>query len=743
MIKLFKILTRKNNLSLNLINKFTYSKNSYKSYDNMFKGADRSTRLQILSNGYQNSPKSCILIFDSNRYLINCGEGTLRTIVSSNCKPSKINNIFLTRFDWKCTGGLNGMSKELENLQNTVTLHSNFNFNFSSKNSIKKYFFERDFKIVQHDYSKADYSDPNVNIKKIDMGNTYCSYFINIKQSEPNLVMEKFSKFNVKPGRWIRDLKQGIEYNQNGIIIKPSDVLDYSECAEKKILVLDCPNTEALDIIRNDALINQEDMVMILHVADSQVLNSPDYLDWVKNYINKNCIHIFQDEAFPNIDLLKVYEMQAQLNLIDRDMFKLLPLQLESFRQVQDEFDRKEKEIKKEMKVIHAKSNMIFNLKPNLMLNLDHVKEIDNQAAQRKILEYYEGEKRYLIDGIDAEEKKILENFKTKISNFDPNNFKQAQNSDISYPNILFLGTASSLPATTRNLTGIFVRINPNVNIVLDCGEGTTWQINKYFNDETEFLNELIKIKLVYVSHFHLDHFNGLYSLIQNRVDAFKKLNRPYEKLNILHTRYLTPFLNGNYLIFKNNKFSSYVNTILNDSFLEKNYKNYLLDFKSFGLKSIKTILVKHINQSYAISLDILRPDGQNHFKLVYSGDCRPTEELVDFGKNCDLLIHECTFDDAYKDEAIRKRHSTIGEALDISHRMNAKSTIMTHFSLRYGKLTKIDDINRDNVGMAFDFMSVSENNFKDLNAILKDVKVAFKEHVDVIEQKRVKKLKL
>jgi len=51
------------------------------------------------------------------------------------------------------------------------------------------------------------------------------------------------------------------------------------------------------------------------------------------------------------------------------------------------------------------------------------------------------------------------------------------------------------------------------------------------------------------------------------------------------------------------------------------------------------------------------------------------------------LLIHEATFDDAMEQDAVAKRHSTVGQALEVARRMNAARVILTHFSQRYPSL--------------------------------------------------------
>lgn len=58
--------------------------------------------------------------------------------------------------------------------------------------------------------------------------------------------------------------------------------------------------------------------------------------------------------------------------------------------------------------------------------------------------------------------------------------------------------------------------------------------------------------------------------------------------------------------------------------------------------------------------------------------------------------------------EARRKMHSTMSQAINIGKKMNAKFTLLTHFSQRYAKIPYMP--NNDlpsNVGIAFDNMEV------------------------------------
>ena len=51
---------------------------------------------------------------------------------------------------------------------------------------------------------------------------------------------------------------------------------------------------------------------------------------------------------------------------------------------------------------------------------------------------------------------------------------------------------------------------------------------------------------------------------------------------------------------------------------------------------------------------------------LVYSGDTRPCQALIDASRGVDLLIHECTMPDDLLHEAIERKHSAFSEVLQI-----------------------------------------------------------------------------
>ena len=56
----------------------------------------------------------------------------------------------------------------------------------------------------------------------------------------------------------------------------------------------------------------------------------------------------------------------------------------------------------------------------------------------------------------------------------------------------------------------------------------------------------------------------------------------------------------------------------------------------------------------------------EDGWKLTFSGDTKPCENLVKMGQNSDLLIHEATMEDGWETEAEKKRHSTTSQAIQV-----------------------------------------------------------------------------
>src|SRR4030065_1999675 len=73
---------------------------------------------------------------------------------------------------------------------------------------------------------------------------------------------------------------------------------------------------------------------------------------------------------------------------------------------------------------------------------------------------------------------------------------------------LVFLGTGGTYPSKLRNVTSIALQM-PGEVVMFDCGEGTQRQLMR---SSVSFM----KIKKIFISHLHADHFLGLPGLIQS-----------------------------------------------------------------------------------------------------------------------------------------------------------------------------------------------------------------------------------
>lgn len=160
----------------------------------------------------------------------------------------------------------------------------------------------------------------------------------------------------------------------------------------------------------------------------------------------------------------------------------------------------------------------------------------------------------------------------------------------------------------------------------------------------------------------------------------------------------------------------------------------------AMGVSSIRTCLVRHCPHSFGIAVELNACHKKEPFKVTYSGDTMPCDELVELGQNSAILIHEATMEDELVQQARVKMHSTVSQAIEQGRRMNARFTILTHFSQRYAKLPRIEMALAQNVGIAFDNMEVTETDLRHMHLLYPTLKSLFAEHCEEMEQKAIKR---
>lgn len=71
-------------------------------------------------------------------------------------------------------------------------------------------------------------------------------------------------------------------------------------------------------------------------------------------------------------------------------------------------------------------------------------------------------------------------------------------------------------------------------------------------------------------------------------------------------------------------------------------------------------------------------------YSIVYTGDTRPSQRIVEYSRGALALIHDSTFDSSLRDEALERGHSTSIDAARAALEAEAMIAILTHISGRY-----------------------------------------------------------
>ncbi|HIQ30024.1 MAG TPA: ribonuclease Z [Candidatus Caldiarchaeum subterraneum] len=270
---------------------------------------------------------------------------------------------------------------------------------------------------------------------------------------------------------------------------------------------------------------------------------------------------------------------------------------------------------------------------------------------------------------------------------------------------ITFLGTGGAMPSKTRNLPSIAIKYSGAV-FVVDCGEGTQRQ---FIQSGLGFKRDLS----IFITHMHGDHVLGLPGLLY----TMSMLSRE-DPVEIYGPKGLTDFLKAvlrqglgaiNYpikvyevkpgdVIEKNNLVVRCVETdhVIENIcyvFQEKRRKSRMkVEFlEEMGIP--RGPLWGRLQRGEAVIYGgrVIKPEEaveppKPGRKIVYTGDTRPCEAVVEAAREADVLIHDATFDSSLKAKAEEDKHSTAAEAAEVAKRAKVKKLFLFHISPRYEK---------------------------------------------------------
>ncbi len=274
---------------------------------------------------------------------------------------------------------------------------------------------------------------------------------------------------------------------------------------------------------------------------------------------------------------------------------------------------------------------------------------------------------------------------------------------------ISILGSSSATPIYQRHPTAQVLNIHERFFLV-DCGEGTLLQLNRY---KIKFH----RINHIFISHLHGDHYLGLVGLLstmhlQGRtVDLHLYCPEPLKEIIDIQLKYSDTNLrfpiHYHFLDPLNPKI------IYSDEGVE--VKTIVLHHRIpctgflFSEKPGLRKLLKNKLQEYHVPLeayqdlkngkDCFLPDGRiipnkeittdprHPRSYAFCSDTCYNEGVASAVRNVDLLYHEATFLSDKTERAKETFHSTAAQAATIAKKANAKRLIIGHFSARYKNL--------------------------------------------------------
>ncbi len=297
---------------------------------------------------------------------------------------------------------------------------------------------------------------------------------------------------------------------------------------------------------------------------------------------------------------------------------------------------------------------------------------------------------------------------------------------------IVFLGTGSGPPTPHRNHASVFLRYEQD-RILLDCGEGTQRQII------TAGLN-FMKIKNIFISHWHADHWIGLIGLfytmnLESRKDPIYIYGPDADRF-VQNLKDMNYWGAGFRIIPKNVPYEGNMITRVYEcddydilsipakhtvpsvayAFVEKDRRNVDISLagKKFGLRQGPMVGKLKSKGEIEFKGKKIRLEDvmviRKGIKVVYSGDTEPCDNIVKISKGSDVLIHDATFVEAKED----RMHSGAKEAAKIAKKSGVKNLILTHFSRRYQNVKELEDESRKvfkNTKAARDFMKIEVSN--------------------------------
>lgn len=275
---------------------------------------------------------------------------------------------------------------------------------------------------------------------------------------------------------------------------------------------------------------------------------------------------------------------------------------------------------------------------------------------------------------------------------------------------LTILGNSSATPTITRNQTSQVLSYQGR-NYLLDCGEGAQAQMLRLGVNQN-------RIRQVFISHLHPDHFTGLIGFITTQ--NLRHREQPLEifapkgmeaiiRTQLYHSNAHLHFdlffhelseIPDNTLLFEDDHLQVHVyhldHRIPCFGFIfEEKWHKQKLDKASIKQAPPPVEAFSYLEKG----LDFEDEKGlrytANFYTLphpptrsfAYFTDTRIQWDLASYLKGVGTLYHEATFGEKFEKRAYETYHSTASQAAQLAEKAKAKQLLLGHFSARYGDL--------------------------------------------------------
>ncbi len=268
---------------------------------------------------------------------------------------------------------------------------------------------------------------------------------------------------------------------------------------------------------------------------------------------------------------------------------------------------------------------------------------------------------------------------------------------------VTFLGTGAAVPSVDRNVSALAM-VREGETLLFDCGEGTQRQMMRY--------GVGFAFREIFFTHYHADHTLGVTGLL--RTMSLMDRTEPVTLYGPRGARRILGELV--HLGVERARFPIEIVELRAGERLARKGYDLLVFETDHRTDTVGYALAEHIrlgrfdperardmsvpegplwgrlHRGETVTLpdgreigpaDLVGPPRPGRL-VVYTGDTRPSDAVVEAARGADLLVHEATFGE---DERLRARetgHSTAAQAARVAERAGVRRLVLTHISSRY-----------------------------------------------------------